>query len=211
MLGWLKEYHTEMLIWTGKEKYTLAEHEEIISHRRPMIPRRRKRDGQASGALARALCRGRRPWPDRRSTRATSKVGPQSYSVLARRGALIGGLDQREGFRDCRRPRWQVLSRLWRQSTQCRWMAARFPGCCARASRPRAEAAAKHRFMAHALRRRDRQPVALAEAQRALDAIDLDQRFGKGLRLQLRGIAAIDHRGRRRSHDRAAWSRHPRP
>jgi DNA-binding FadR family transcriptional regulator len=30
MLGWLKEYHTEMLIWTGKEKYTLAEHEEII-------------------------------------------------------------------------------------------------------------------------------------------------------------------------------------
>jgi GntR family transcriptional regulator, sialic acid-inducible nan operon repressor len=30
MLGWLKEYHTEMLIWTGKEKFTLAEHEEII-------------------------------------------------------------------------------------------------------------------------------------------------------------------------------------
>lgn len=30
MLGWLKEYHTDMLIWTGKEKYTLAEHEEII-------------------------------------------------------------------------------------------------------------------------------------------------------------------------------------
>ena len=32
MLGWLKTYHSEMLIWTGKEKYTLAEHEEIISH-----------------------------------------------------------------------------------------------------------------------------------------------------------------------------------
>jgi DNA-binding FadR family transcriptional regulator len=32
MLGWLKVYHGEMLIWTGKEKYTLAEHEEIISH-----------------------------------------------------------------------------------------------------------------------------------------------------------------------------------
>jgi DNA-binding FadR family transcriptional regulator len=31
MLGWLKQYHTEMLIWTGKEKYTLAEHEEIIA------------------------------------------------------------------------------------------------------------------------------------------------------------------------------------
>jgi GntR family transcriptional regulator, sialic acid-inducible nan operon repressor len=32
MLGWLRSYHNEMLIWTGKEKYTLAEHEEIISH-----------------------------------------------------------------------------------------------------------------------------------------------------------------------------------
>lgn len=31
MLAWLKEYHTEMLIWTGKEKFTLAEHEEIIA------------------------------------------------------------------------------------------------------------------------------------------------------------------------------------
>jgi DNA-binding FadR family transcriptional regulator len=30
MLNWLKEYHTEMLIWTGKENLTLAEHEEII-------------------------------------------------------------------------------------------------------------------------------------------------------------------------------------
>ena len=30
MLGWLKSYHTEMLIWTGRESFTLAEHEEII-------------------------------------------------------------------------------------------------------------------------------------------------------------------------------------
>jgi DNA-binding FadR family transcriptional regulator len=30
MLNWLKEYHTEMLIWTGKENLTLAEHKEII-------------------------------------------------------------------------------------------------------------------------------------------------------------------------------------
>jgi DNA-binding FadR family transcriptional regulator len=30
MLSWLKEYHTEMLIWTGKENITLSEHEEII-------------------------------------------------------------------------------------------------------------------------------------------------------------------------------------
>ena len=31
MLGWLKQYHTEMLIWTGKENLTLVEHEEIIA------------------------------------------------------------------------------------------------------------------------------------------------------------------------------------
>ncbi len=31
MLAWLKEYHTEMLIWTGKEKFTLAEHEDIVN------------------------------------------------------------------------------------------------------------------------------------------------------------------------------------
>ena len=30
MLAWLREYHTHMLIWTGKEKYTLVEHEEIL-------------------------------------------------------------------------------------------------------------------------------------------------------------------------------------
>jgi len=30
MLGWLKEYHTELLIWTGNERYTLDEHAEII-------------------------------------------------------------------------------------------------------------------------------------------------------------------------------------
>lgn len=31
MLGWLKAYHVELLIWSGKEKFTLAEHEDIIS------------------------------------------------------------------------------------------------------------------------------------------------------------------------------------
>lgn len=30
MLGWLKEYHTEVLLWSGKENFTLAEHEEIV-------------------------------------------------------------------------------------------------------------------------------------------------------------------------------------
>ncbi|MCP8894817.1 transcriptional regulator NanR [Shinella daejeonensis] len=30
MLGWLKFYHTELLIWSGRENFTLVEHEEII-------------------------------------------------------------------------------------------------------------------------------------------------------------------------------------
>ncbi|KQQ78014.1 MAG: transcriptional regulator NanR [Alphaproteobacteria bacterium] len=30
MLAWLKTYYTDMLIWTGKEKFTLVEHEEIL-------------------------------------------------------------------------------------------------------------------------------------------------------------------------------------
>ncbi|MCR8722769.1 transcriptional regulator NanR [Frigidibacter sp. ROC022] len=30
MLSWLEEYHTELLIWSGKENITLVEHEEII-------------------------------------------------------------------------------------------------------------------------------------------------------------------------------------
>lgn len=46
MLAWLKEYHTEMLIWTGKEKYTLAEHEEILE---------RLADNDADGAEAAVL------------------------------------------------------------------------------------------------------------------------------------------------------------
>jgi GntR family transcriptional regulator, sialic acid-inducible nan operon repressor len=32
MLGWLKEYHAEMLFREGKERLTIAEHEEIIGH-----------------------------------------------------------------------------------------------------------------------------------------------------------------------------------
>jgi DNA-binding FadR family transcriptional regulator len=30
MLGWLKAYHTELLLWSGKENFTLTEHGEII-------------------------------------------------------------------------------------------------------------------------------------------------------------------------------------
>ena len=55
MLGWLKEYHTEMLIWTGKEKYTLAEHEEIIGRIAAHDPRRpRRRWSSTSNARARS-------------------------------------------------------------------------------------------------------------------------------------------------------------
>ncbi|MCK0196113.1 transcriptional regulator NanR [Ancylobacter sp. 6x-1] len=32
MLGWLRQYHTEMLSWTGKENLTLVEHDEILRH-----------------------------------------------------------------------------------------------------------------------------------------------------------------------------------
>lgn len=32
MLSWLRDYHTEALIWSGKENVTLAEHAEILQH-----------------------------------------------------------------------------------------------------------------------------------------------------------------------------------
>lgn len=31
MLSWLKRYHTELLIWSGKETFTLSEHEAIVA------------------------------------------------------------------------------------------------------------------------------------------------------------------------------------
>ena len=31
MLSWLKRFHTELLIWSGKETYTLSEHEAIVA------------------------------------------------------------------------------------------------------------------------------------------------------------------------------------
>ncbi len=31
LLGWLRQYHTEMLHWSGKENLTLAEHEELVA------------------------------------------------------------------------------------------------------------------------------------------------------------------------------------
>ncbi len=32
MLGWLRQYHTEMLTWTGRENLTLVEHEQLLEH-----------------------------------------------------------------------------------------------------------------------------------------------------------------------------------
>lgn len=32
MLGWLRKYHTEVLLWRGKENLTLVEHGQIIRH-----------------------------------------------------------------------------------------------------------------------------------------------------------------------------------
>ena len=31
MLGWLKRFHTELLLWSGKETFTLAEHGAIVA------------------------------------------------------------------------------------------------------------------------------------------------------------------------------------
>ncbi|WP_029351067.1 transcriptional regulator NanR [Bosea sp. 117] len=32
MLSWLRQYHTEMLLWSGKENLTLVEHNQIVDH-----------------------------------------------------------------------------------------------------------------------------------------------------------------------------------
>lgn len=53
MLGWLKTYHTEMLIWTGKENVTLVEHHEILD------AITRNDAGEAEAALIRHLERSR--------------------------------------------------------------------------------------------------------------------------------------------------------
>lgn len=51
MLNWLRQYHTELLIWTGKETLTLAEHEMIIERLAARDP------GGAEEAMARHLDR----------------------------------------------------------------------------------------------------------------------------------------------------------
>ena len=53
MLRWLKTYHTEMLIWTGKENVTLVEHHEILD------AIARNDAGEAEAALIRHLERSR--------------------------------------------------------------------------------------------------------------------------------------------------------
>ncbi|GGF44858.1 GntR family transcriptional regulator [Aliidongia dinghuensis] len=51
MLGWLREYRTDLLIWSGKQDRTLAEHQEILDHIREHDP-----DG-AEAAMIRHLDR----------------------------------------------------------------------------------------------------------------------------------------------------------
>lgn len=53
MLGWLKAYHTDLLLWSGKENFTLTEHGEIID-----AIERRDADA-AEAALVRHLQRSR--------------------------------------------------------------------------------------------------------------------------------------------------------
>ena len=65
MLGWLKEYHTEMLIWTGKEKYTLAEHEKIIGRIAAHDPDGAEREWSSIwSARARSMSRRKATLPD---------------------------------------------------------------------------------------------------------------------------------------------------
>ncbi len=53
MLGWLRQYHTELLIWSGKENVTLLEHEEIVEAIAARDPE------AAEGAMVRHLERSR--------------------------------------------------------------------------------------------------------------------------------------------------------
>jgi GntR family transcriptional regulator, sialic acid-inducible nan operon repressor len=64
MLGWLKVYHSELLRWTGKEKYTLAEHEEIISHLAANDPE------AAEAAMVKHLERSRALYVNKRDQRS---------------------------------------------------------------------------------------------------------------------------------------------
>lgn len=53
MLSWLKEFHTELLRWSGNEEITLSEHEEIVRSIAAGNP------GEAESALVRHLERSR--------------------------------------------------------------------------------------------------------------------------------------------------------
>lgn len=53
MLGWLKQYHTELLIWSGRENVTLVEHRELLDALAARDPQ------AAEAALVRHLERSR--------------------------------------------------------------------------------------------------------------------------------------------------------
>ena len=113
MLGWLKAYHTEMLIWTGKEKFTLAEHEEIINLIAAAIE---------TGA-EQALDQASRTVP--RPLRADRHEGPNSSSPcndrLSSCSALIDAFDNARSL-GCRHP-MSPSPVPRKQSIQCCWMA----------------------------------------------------------------------------------------
>lgn len=72
MLGWLKRFHSEMLIWSGKENVTLAEHEEIIA-----CIDARDQEG-AAAAMARHI--------ERSAALYAQRGEPESGSLKATRG-----------------------------------------------------------------------------------------------------------------------------
>ena len=107
MLGWLKEYHTEMLIWTGKENVTLAEHEEIIkcvasgdpdAAERSMIKHLDRSAALYVHQVRRRSGLERRPWadgPERPASARQFMLGDCPRVCPLSRDA-IGGLDERE-------------------------------------------------------------------------------------------------------------------
>ena len=82
MLGWLRRFHTDMLIWTGKETLTLAEHEEIVGRIGARDP-----DG-AEAAMAHHLARSAALYAHR--AEAAADPQPRRRAGRARAGTPVG-------------------------------------------------------------------------------------------------------------------------
>ena len=70
MLGWLREYHTERLHWSGRENVTLAEHAEIVDRIAAHDP------GGAEAAMAKHLDRSSSVYKHPNGRDAGSKPAP---------------------------------------------------------------------------------------------------------------------------------------